>query len=445
MILISYRDPFTGQEARMAEEIIIQPQQRAWLQHSVLDGYVAAYSDHLHRARYAPTTRRIYLCCVAHFAHWLTTEHRALSTVSEAAARRFVAEHLPRCDCPSPVRRSPHDLRAAIAQLLDVLRAEGAIANDAAPETHLARELARFEAHIRDVGGLAMNTRQQRCGIVARFLAGLFQDGPILIPAIAPAAIQQFVLENGAEWSAGTIGVIGGYLRFRAMSGEACRGSDGEAVELTRRGDSVTGLLAAIPRAAHWRLASLPEVLSDAEIDELLRSFDPPFRSHRRAFAMLRCLTDLALRCSEVANLRLEDINWIDGTLRLGGTKTRRVDTLPLPDATGAAIAAYLRDERPRTSNRAIFVRHVAPYDTPIDSRVVQRAVQAAYRRCGWKRSRVHIIRHSVASRLLRAGTPMKEIADLLRHRSLDTSAIYTKVDFSRLASVALPWPGSAS
>ena len=100
-------------------------------------------------------------------------------------------------------------------------------------------------------------------------------------------------------------------------------------------------LLAAIPRAAHWRLASLPEVPSDAEIDELLGSFDPPpFRSHRRAFAMVRCLTDLGLRCSEVASLRLEDINWNDGTLRLAGTKTRRVDTLPLPDATGAAIAA---------------------------------------------------------------------------------------------------------
>jgi integrase/recombinase XerD len=207
-------------------------------------------------------------------------------------------------------------------------------------------------------------------------------------------------------------------------------------------GDRVTALLAVIPRAAHWRLASLPEVLSNAEIDELLGSFDAPFRSHRRAFAMVRCLTDLGLRCSEVANLRLDDINWNDGTLRLTGTKTRRVDTLPLPAATGASIAAYLRDERPRTSNRAIFVRHVAPYDTPIDRGAVQRAVRAAYQRCGWKRSRVHILRHSVASRLLRAGTPMKEIADVLRHRSLDTSAIYTKVDLSRLASVACPGRG---
>ncbi len=416
----------------MAEEIIIRVQQRSWLEHSILQGYVTAYGDHLHRGRYAPNTRRVYLCCVAHFAHWLTFENHPLRAVSEVAVSRFVAEHLPRCDCPYPVRRIPHEIRAALGQLLRVLRAEGAIPSDAAPDTHLARELAQFEAHMRDSGGLALNTRQQRCRIVAQFLAGLFQTGPILIPAIEPTAIQQFVLGNGAGWSAGTIGVIGGaiggYLRFRAMVG-----------------DRVTALLAVIPRAAHWRLASLPEVLSDAEIDELLGSFDAPFRSHRRAFAMVRCLTDLGLRCSEVANLRLDDINWNDGTLRLTGTKTRRVDTLPLPAATGASIAAYLRDERPRTSNRAIFVRHVAPYDTPIDRGAVQRAVRAAYQRCGWKRSRVHILRHSVASRLLRAGTPMKEIADVLRHRSLDTSAIYTKVDLSRLASVALPWPRSAS
>ena len=154
---------------------------------------------------------------------------------------------------------------------------------------------------------------------------------------------------------------------------------------------------------------------------------------------MVRCLTDLGLRCADTAGLHLEDIDWVAGTIRLAGTKTRRVDILPLPAMTGAAIAAYLQDERPPTLDRALFVRHVAPFDT------VRRAVLAAYRRCGWTRTRVHILRHSVASRLLRAGTPMKEIADILRHRSLDTSAIYTKVDLTRLTSVALPWPGSVS
>ena len=143
---------------------------------------------------------------------------------------------------------------------------------------------------------------------------------------------------------AATGGAIGCYLRFRSMSG-----------------DRVSDLSAAIPRAAHWRLASLPEVLTDAEINELLRSFDHPFPSRQRAYAMVRCLIDLGLRCSEVVKLQLDDVNWADGTINLVETKGGRADVLPLPSVTGAAIASYLREERPPTSNRAIFVRHVAP------------------------------------------------------------------------------------
>jgi integrase len=285
---------------------------------------------------------------------------------------------------------------------------------------------------MRDAAGLAAATRAQRCRILGQFLIEAFDTGPIIIAAIKPTAIRRFVLPGTAGRSAGTIRVMGGaigcYLRFRAMYG-----------------DHIVGLRAAIPRAAHWRLASLPDVLSDAEITELHSSFDVPFQSWRRAYAMVRCLTDLGLRCADTAGLRLEDIDWVAGTIRLTGTKTRRVAILPLPAATGAAIAAYLQDERPPTLDRALFVRHVAPFDIPLGKGVVRRAVLAAYQRCGWTRTRVHILRHSVASRLLRAGTPMKEIADILRHKSLDTSAIYTKVDLTRLALVALPWPGSVS
>lgn len=117
----------------------------------------------------------------------------------------------------------------------------------------------------------------------------------------------------------------------------------------------------------------------------------------------------------------------------------------PCPQQLGSAIAAYLREKRPLTSNRDIFIRHVAPYDEPIKKDLVKRAVQAGYRRCGWTRTGVHILRHSVASRLLRIGAPMKNIADVLRHRSLDTRAIYAKVDLTKLSTVALPWPGSTS
>jgi integrase len=159
---------------------------------------------------------------------------------------------------------------------------------------------------------------------------------------------------------------------------------------------------------------------------------------------MARCLIDLGLRAGEVANLRLDDLDWRASTIRLASNKSRRTDILPLPAETGAAIADYIQWERPQSANRALFVRHVAPYDKPILAGVVRRAIKEAYQRCSWSRTRVHILRHTVASRLLQSGTPLKEIADLLRHRSLDSSFIYTKVDLKRLSAVAMPWPGSS-
>ena len=412
----------------------IPPAARTALMGNVLGPYVAQYCGYLRDRRYAARTRDIYLGCVAHFAHWLAAEGLELEAADEQAGRRFIGSHLPRCDCPPPVRRMPHEVRAALSHLHQVLRMCGALA--APPPSHaghIGPELAAFDRYMDTVRGLAANTRRQRVRIVGGFLAERFGGDPLMLAELTATDLTRFVLgDGGKRRSAGTIGVMAGalrcYLRFRGLAG-----------------DPVGALAGTIPAAAHWRLATLPEVLSQAEIDQLLGSFGEPFPSYKRAYAMVRCLADLGLRADEVARLCLEDLDWRAGTLRVAQGKSRRADVLPLPVETGRAIADYLQAERPETANRAVFVRHVAPYDKPIRAGVVRRAVLEAYRRCGWTRTRVHILRHSVASRLLRQGTPLKEIADVLRHRSLDTSAIYTKVDDVRLAAVALPWPGRAA
>jgi len=284
------------------------------------------------------------------------------------------------------------------------------------------------------VRGLAGNTRRQRVRIVGAFLAERFGQGPLALAELTTVELRRFVLgtSHRQQRSPGSVQVMAGalrcYLRSRALAG-----------------DPAGALAETIPAAAHWRLASLPDVLSQAEVDQLLGSCGEAVASRKRAYAMVRCMVDLGLRAGEVARLQLDDLDWRGGTLCISQGKSRRTDLLPLPVETGSAIADYLRAERPQTANRAVFVRHVAPYDEPIMTGVVQRAVREAYRRCGWTRTRVHTLRHSVASRLLRQGRPLKEIADVLRHRSLDTSAIYTKVDDVRLVAVALPWPGRAS
>ncbi|WP_025428953.1 tyrosine-type recombinase/integrase [Ensifer adhaerens] len=413
--------------------INLQPVPRQWLESSPLAPFSDRYLEHLSRGRYAPRTARVYLCCVAHFASWISAKRLGFDSINEAARARFIREHLPACDCPYPARRLPHELRAAITHLLAMLRAEGAIpqAVSVFGAVH-GKELSAFQAYMRDAGGLASNTQRQRARIVCRFLDEHFGNRKIVVANLDPISVRRFVLGDDRGWSAGTIRVVGGaigcYLRFRQMMG-----------------DDISRLLAAIPRAAHWRLAGLPDVLSSAQIDTLLASFDQNFPSCRRAYAMVRCLTDLGLRCSEVVQLRLDNIDWRQGTICIDRTKGRQSDVLPLPAETGRAIAAYLQHERPVTANRAVFVRHVAPFDLPIQKGVVVRAVVDAYRRCGWSHTNVHMLRHSIASRMLAAGVSMKQIADILRHRSLDTSMIYTKVDLQRLAAVAMPWPGSVA
>lgn len=407
----------------------LQPMPQQWLENSVLLPFVEPYLTDLRDARYAQNTRRIYLCCVAHFAYWITLERLPLRSIDKRARTRFLEEHLPACVCPYPVRRVPHDLRAAITHLLDLLQRRSAIFRDGLT-TALDEELNRFQQYMRDVGGYAINTQRQRRRIVGRFLHEQFGNQCVTIGSLDAASVRRFALGENRTWSPGTIRVVGGaigcYLNYRSLSG-----------------DDVRHLQNAIPRVAHWRLSELPDVLSNTDIDRILASFAQDFPSRRRAYGMVRCLTDLGLRCSEVVALRLEDINWHQGSVRIARSKTRHCDILPLPEATGRAIAAYLQYERPATTNRAVFARHVAPYDLPIQRGVVKRAVIEACQRSGLSPIPPHQLRHSMASRMLGAGVPIKHIADILRHRSLDTSMIYTKIDIDRLAAVAMPWPGS--
>jgi integrase len=149
------------------------------------------------------------------------------------------------------------------------------------------------------------------------------------------------------------------------------------------------------------------------------------------------------LRSGEIAKLSLDDIDWRTGTITLRHTKSRREDVLPLPSATGEAIAAYLKHERPKTDNRIVFMRRLAPRDAAIGPDAVRKTIRQAYARAGLRHTRSHLLRHTMASRLLEGGSSLKEVADVLRHRSLNTTLIYAKLDSRNLREVALPWPGS--
>lgn len=395
--------------------------------------HVDAFKQYLSQHRYAAKTAATYLRCITHFAQWARSGQRRQRWIDEALIAEFLDEHLLQCDCDGALHHDRGNHSAALGHLLVVLRAQGVIAAPAAYVTPVDEELHRYGEYMEHVRGLAPKTRSMALRIVGRLLTARFGKGAVDIAAITPEHVRCFFAGQAKLYSkpanAGlVVASLRGYFRYRASLGGL-----------------VHGLIGAVSYPANWSLSSLPKTLTTEEVERLIGSLGQPGRSMRRADAIVRCALDLGLRSGEIARLSLDDIDWQAGTLILRHTKGRREDVLPLPTATGEAIAAYLEQERPKTSNRAVFVRHVAPRDQPAGADLVRKTIRQAYARAGLPYTRSHLLRHTMANRLLASGSSLKEVADVLRHRSLNTTLIYAKLDSRKLAEVALPWPGSAA
>lgn len=404
-----------------------------WLFDSQLAPFVDAFKQHLFRGRYAPHTVVTYVACIAHFAHWLTLCLGDIKQLNEAMVQEFLDDHLPQCNCARPVHRVRHDLRAALGHLLIVLRANSVIVERIQGSTPVDIELQRFDEHMNHVSGLSPKTRSQYLRIVRCLLIQLFPAQNIDISSIIPDNIRQFLVDQSKHYRTPSslkmlIAALRGYFRFRAVYG-----------------DQVNHLIGVASYPANWQLASLPKALNNDEVVRLLGAIGDPNKSSLRDIAIVHCALDLGLRSSEVAKLGLEDIDWQSATVILRKTKSRREDVMPLPEATGRAIADYLKLERPQTASRTMFIRRIAPRDRPIGPDTVRKAIRQAYARSGLPYTKAHLLRHTMASRLLDGGSSLKEVADVLRHRSLNTTLIYTKLDSRNLRGIALPWPGCAS
>jgi site-specific recombinase XerD len=417
----------------MRPTIRLHPTTQRWLRDCPLTPYVAGYFDHLIECGYSAQSTKNHIAGIAHLGWWMRQCHLAIDQLDEQAINRFLEEHLAQCDCPQPAFRTRGDLSAACTHLLHFLRDMGVVPQPILPDTPIDQEIRHFDDHLRNVRGLIAKTRSHYERIVRRLLYLGFGAAEIDFSALQPAHVRRFVADQlehrtTASNASSIAAALRAYFRYRGTCG-----------------NDVNALTGVISSPAHWSLASLPKSLTDDEIARLLDAFPPELPSCRRAYAMVRCGLDMGLRASEIAKLALTDIDWRAGTVTLRNTKSRREDILPLPVATGQAIADYLRYERPRTTNPAVFVRRLAPRDVPIGPDAVRRLIRDAYQRIGLTHARTHALRHALARRLLEQGSSLKEVADVLRHRSLDTSLVYAKLDSRTLSAVALPWPGCAA
>jgi site-specific recombinase XerD len=402
----------------------------ARLRSGALGGIVDDLAAHLGKRGHSQRVAQAYLCAAGHFSHWLDIKKICPNDVSETTLVSFLDGHLPRCRCRVP-HGSPCHSRAALAYVLALLRAQGR-ATPAQPSEPLPLDhvLAAFQTYRQDTCGVAEATSRGNVWYVRRFLDSCFGNGEVDLRRVGPKELIGFVLEQTRKCSPGTAALmrtaLRSFLRFAQLAG-LCEGS----------------LAAAVPRVAHWRRAHLPRGLSDEQLAALLASFDLNTTTGRRDYAMVSCMAGLGLRAGEVAALLLDDVDWRAGTLRVGRGKERRASVLPLPTRVGRALVGYLRHGRPQTDDGHMFVRHQLPWGQALSSGAVSAAVRQAFTRARLTVpfKGAHVLRHTAATRMVRAGASLKQVADVLRHRSLETTAIYAKVDLTTLAEIALPWP----
>jgi integrase/recombinase XerD len=288
-----------------------------------------------------------------------------------------------------------------------------------------------YTQHCRRTRGLRDRTLRGYTSLARLFVRAALGDDPIDPTHIHPPEVMAFVASLRGRFSPRSMKTVRTTLRsfFRFLRVE---GLCDEQLE------------AAIPTVAYWRLSTLPRSLRDDQVAQVLASFDASTPGGRRDRAIILCLSTLGLRPGEVAALCLDDLDWRAGTIHLRTRKTRRGAVLPLPREAGRAIVAYLRHARPVTDERHVFVQYVgARRGQPIGSTAVSEVVARTLRRAKVEAplTGAYVFRHTVASRLVQQGASLKEVADFLGHRNLDTTTIYAKLDLPALRQVPLPWP----
>ena len=370
---------------------------------------------------YTAWSRRSCVVLAADLGRWMAKHKKVVSTLDESAISAYVDE-----------RKTQRERRGdAALRFLKYLRAEGIVAPrartlDCSPITVCCR---CYEDHLRRERGACDGTVQGYAAVVRDFLRRRFGDGPVDLRRLKAEDIQKYMLDYARTASPRWVGFVGSALRSLSRF-------------LFARGKTASDLSPGIIVPKTIRLSGVPKYMSAEDVERLLNSCDLKTPTGRRNHAILLLLARLGLRAGEVARLELGDIRWRSGEIVVRG-KGNRLDRLPLLQEVGKALALYLVKDRPKSSLKRLFFRRCAPL-RPLQGReavstVVRKAVDKAGL-CPPVRG-AHLLRHSLGTRMIRAGASMAEVGEVLRHHSPGTAEIYAKVDFEALRTLAPAWP----
>ncbi len=356
---------------------------------------------------------------------WIAKRRAKLTELDERMAERYL-RHRGRRQAIQPGDR------AALKRWLSVLREAGTIAPAAQPPLAPQDQIvAAFSDYLRQERGLAPRTIVSHQPAIRRFLGELCPAGDDDLGRINQEDVTRYIERHARDRS--------------PASGKAmCWSLRAFLRYLHHKGLNPLALAGCVPSIKQWKLASLPTYLTTAQVQKVLDGCDRASATGRRDYAILMTLARLGMRAGEVATLTLDDIDWRVGEMLIRA-KGRQRARMPIPPNVGAAIVAYLRKGRPKSTCRRLFLRGLAPHVGFASGCAITMIAKTALERAGirgYAHQGAHIFRHSLATALLCSGASLSEIGQLLRHESHDTTRIYAKVDIETLRTLSLPWPG---
>lgn len=388
--------------------------------------YLDEFASHLHLDGYASGTARRYIRAAVHLGLWVDTINCLIEDLNEEFLAMFVS-HLPSCACTRASKdKSPNTIIGA-QHFLNHLRRLRVIRRE---------KDERFQSPCKPLFENFCKWMQQHRGVTDRTLE-IYRPAVVdLINKLGDNPNQYqardlrcFVFEclkqSGRGKGKNTVSALRMFLRF-----------------LSAEGLCSVDLHYGIPRLANWRLSSLPRYLPRVDVERVINTCDTDTPIGLRDRAILLLLARLGLRGGDIAGMKLNDIDWTEASIRFLG-KGRYENRLPLPQEIGDAILKYLQDSRPSVNDDHVFIRAIAPLRGFASGSTVSRIVAKAIRKAGIKAPSfgAHVLRHSAATAMLRQGVSLNDIAAILRHRSIETTAHYAKVDLALLCEVAQPWP----
>ena len=390
-----------------------------------LGPHLDSFANWLSEQGYPRHTGMQKLRLFAFLSRWLERKQMSIQQLDDQRIDQFVntqRKHL----------RQQRQVQHTLTQLLHYLRHLRVVPDQQAsqvesPTDRLMHDYERFLAQER---GLSQVTLDNYLPAVRRFLTHAFGTGTLRLDQLKASTINAFILRDQSAFSPKRVQLTTSALRsFLGF--------------LYLRGELAAPLAASVPTVATWRLSELPQFLEPGQVQQLLQSCDRGNSCGRRDYAALLLLARLGLRAGELVHLCLEDINWSAGEVLVRG-KSSREDRLPLAPDVGRAVAMYLQKDRPSCSSRRVFIRMKAPHvgfsSSVAVCNIVRRALHRARLQPG--RKGAHLLRHSLATQMLRGGASLTQIGQILRHQLPQTTEIYAKVDLTTLRAVAQPWLG---